>query len=73
MQHDISSLSDSREIGCKMTWPVRISPLSIDNGTTIGLKCVNWVSRAFAFRRKLAKSDLAQLIFRFDSLSPTGC
>jgi len=26
-----SSLSDLKEIGCKMTWPVHISPLSCAN------------------------------------------
>ena len=52
-----SNLSDLREIGCKMTWPVHISPLSIANGTTIGLKSVTICPRPAHFSLRFLKSD----------------
>ena len=46
-----------REIGCKMTWPVHIYPLSIANGTTIGLKIVKICPRPSHFSLRFLKSD----------------
>ena len=52
-----SSLSDLREIGCKMTWPVHNSPLSSANGTTIGSKSVKFCPRPAHFSLRFLKSD----------------
>ena len=50
-----SSLSDLREIGCKMTWPVHNSPLSSANGTTIGSKSVQRGKQVFRRKAKTRK------------------
>ena len=51
------SLSDLREIGCKMIWPVHISPLYCANGKTIGLKIVKIYPRPSHFSLRFLKSD----------------
>ena len=38
-----------------MTWPVHISPFSIANGTTIGLKSVKWGKQGFRRKAKTRK------------------
>jgi hypothetical protein len=53
-----SSLSDSKEIGCKFAWPVHISPLFWAIERLLPCKIVK---------------ICAQPNFRFDSSSPTGC
>jgi len=52
-----SSLSDLKEIGSKITWPVHISPLFGANGTTIGLKIVKICPRPCYFSLRFFKPD----------------
>ena len=52
---DPGSLSDLKEIGCKMGWPVHISPPFITNGTSIGLKLVQWGKQGFRRKAKTRK------------------
>jgi hypothetical protein len=54
-QQTPSSLSDLKGIGCKMIWPVHISPLFGANGTTIGLKSVKWGKQGFRREAKTRK------------------
>ena len=57
INHDTSSLSDLKEIGCKMIWPVHISPFFGANGTTIGLKIVSICPRPYHFSLRFFMSD----------------
>ena len=52
-----SSLSDLREIGCKMTWPVHNSPLSSPMEQPLALESVKFCPRPAHFSLRFLKSD----------------
>ena len=52
-----------KEIGCKMIRPVHISPLSIANGTNIGLKYVQQGKQVFGRKAETRKICLGPAYF----------